>query len=415
MNTNMNVGVPGAGMTGPPMYAQPKDPSTMAAQMAQLSVQQGAYAGPFQPQVEPQWFNSVGAGANVYNNDTPAALTSQYPPAQAQVPPSGPPLYEYSNSAVSASPLVNNYTTPAAPQAAPVASAPAAVSAARQSKRKPSQPISVSQSTLHGIERIIEAAESESEDSGEGAINRYNSAIRAQKGEEGNSESDDDGGGEDQSQDGSEEGSDDGNGDGGGNGRGDQGVHSAKDDATDALNAALDNYQKQHAEEFQREYQKYAQDYSYLGPDYANMPAQSSQPKGHAGGRYGQGAGATSSDYQDNREESGSEDGGNEGSGEEAGSEGDGNDEGDEGDRLVQDTGTMDIDTALKRLQRFQQLASTSAKGGNAKGVDGESSAMYAKPGATATLAKHAKSLSGYLNAAETHLAQYRNLADGLS
>lgn len=76
-------------------------------------------------------------------------------------------------------------------------------------------------------------------------------------------------------------------------------------------------------------------------------------------------------------------------------------------EQLVDDLVNMDIETALQRLQKFQ----TSAK---KSGVDIDGSALsYAKPGAVATFTKHAKNLSSNINAAESYLASYRNLADG--
>lgn len=76
-------------------------------------------------------------------------------------------------------------------------------------------------------------------------------------------------------------------------------------------------------------------------------------------------------------------------------------------EQLVDDLVNMDIETALQRLQKFQ----TSVK---KSGVDIDGSALsYAKPGAVATFTKHAKNLSSNINAAESYLASYRNLADG--
>jgi hypothetical protein len=79
-------------------------------------------------------------------------------------------------------------------------------------------------------------------------------------------------------------------------------------------------------------------------------------------------------------------------------------------EQMVEEMVNMDIETALARLQKFQQSSGASVKAGTdvKGGVLG-----YAKPGATATLTKHAKSLSGHLHAAEQHLAEYRNLAGG--
>jgi hypothetical protein len=79
-------------------------------------------------------------------------------------------------------------------------------------------------------------------------------------------------------------------------------------------------------------------------------------------------------------------------------------------EQMVEEMVNMDIETALARLQKFQQSSAASVKAGTdvKGGVLG-----YAKPGATATLTKHAKSLSGHLHAAEQHLAEYRSLAGG--
>ena len=79
-------------------------------------------------------------------------------------------------------------------------------------------------------------------------------------------------------------------------------------------------------------------------------------------------------------------------------------------EQLVEEMVNMDLDTALQRLQKYQTSSYASVKAGT--DVQGDVLG-YAKPGATATLAKHARNLSGHLSAAEQHLAQYRSLADG--
>jgi hypothetical protein len=81
----------------------------------------------------------------------------------------------------------------------------------------------------------------------------------------------------------------------------------------------------------------------------------------------------------------------------------------------------MDINTALERLQKFQATAAAAAHSshggaGSGKlskaGAELEGNRMsYAKPSGGANLVKHARSLSGHLNTAEAHLAQYRELA----
>jgi hypothetical protein len=83
----------------------------------------------------------------------------------------------------------------------------------------------------------------------------------------------------------------------------------------------------------------------------------------------------------------------------------------DKEEQLVEEMVNMDLATALAKLERFQRGSAASVKAGTE--VTG-GALGYAKPGATATLAKHAKSLSGHLNAAEKHLSEYRSLADGL-
>lgn len=152
--------------------------------------------------------------------------------------------------------------------------------------------------------------------------------------------------------------------------------------------------QQQHFGAEESAYQIKPQDYSFLqGSLQAQTSAQPASP--------GKDADDEGGDEESENDDENENDSGNDSEPEEPARELDAE------EQLVDDLVNMDIETALQRLQKFQ----TSAK---KTGVDIDGSALsYAKPGAVATFTKHAKNLSSSINAAESYLASYRNLAEG--